>query len=172
MTRLKTSLVIAALLLTACCTQPAQVAAEPSVEPVLTLGPDGISGLDGQVPFTLPAVERAFEGFEVVSVSNGGVPVFHVREPGTTGTLFIVSPDWTRGFVGSVSAVLPAPEGGFEIRAGATPYSAVQEWPGIRCAGFTCDLPLAAGTLRLNFPATGDDPVLDRIAYIPAPAGP
>jgi hypothetical protein len=169
---LKTSLILAALLLTACCTQPAPPEAQPRAEATLTLGPDGISGLDGQVPFTLPAIERAFEGFEVVSAPNTGEPVFHVREPGSPDTLFIVSPDWTRGFVGSVSAVLPASAGGLEIRAGVTPYSAVRARPAIRCADFSCELPLSSGTLRLNFPATGDDPVLAKIAYVPAANGP
>lgn len=169
---MKTSLILSALLLTACCAQPAPPEAQPKAEATLTLGPNGISSLDGQVPFTLPAIERAFEGFEVVSAPNAGEPVFHVREPGSPDTLFVVSPDWTRGFIGSVSAVLPPAAGGLEIRAGLTRYSAVRDRQGIRCADFSCDLPLTAGTLRLNFPATGDDPVLDKIAYVPAPANP
>ncbi len=169
---MRTPLILAALLFTAGCTQPEPPAAQPGAEASLTFGSDGINGLDGQVPFTLPAVERAFEGFEVVSSPNGGEPVFHVRAPGSTDTLFVVSPDWTRGFVGSVSAVLPPSSGGLELRIGVTSYSALQERPGISCADFSCELPLPGGTLRLDFPATGDDPVLDQIAYVPLSAGP
>jgi len=169
---LKTSLILAALLLTACCTQPAPPEAQPKAEATLTIGPDGISSLNGQVPFTLPAIERAFEGFEVVSAPNGGEPVFQVREPGSTDTLFIVSPDWTRGFVGSVTAVIPASAGSLEVRAGVTLQVALQARLGAACADQICEIPLSGGTLILRFPADGEDPLLQEIAYFRAPNGP
>jgi hypothetical protein len=169
---LKTSLILAALLLTACCTQPAPPEAQPKAEATLTLGADGISSLNGQVPFTLPAIERAFEDFEVVAAPNAGEPVFHVREPGSPNTLFIVSPDWTRGFVGSVTAVLPPSAGGLEIQAGVTPQAALQERLGTACADFRCEIPLSGGSLILRFPAGGENPLLDEIAYVPAQNGP
>lgn len=177
---MKAGLILCAFLLTACCTQPAPVASEPAAEASLRIGPEGIIGLEGKVPFTLQAIERAFAGFEVVAAADAQQPVFHVREPSSEETLFIVTPDWTRGYVGSVSANLPGQSGTLEILVGVTPYSELRNTLPQPCAGepdlrdgpVSCDIALSAGTLRLDFPASRADPVLKQIAYFPGAARP
>ncbi len=172
---MKVGLILCALLLTACCTQPAPVASERAAEASVRIGPEGIIGLEGQVPFTLQAIERAFAGFEVVAAADARQPAFHVREPGSEETLFIVTPDWTRGYVGSVSANLPGQSGPLEILVGVTAHSELRNSlpqpctgePGLRDGPVSCDIALSAGILRLDFPANRADPVLEQVAYFP-----
>lgn len=169
---MKTGLILCALLLTACCSRPAPEVAQGPAEATLRIGPQGVAGLEGQAPFTLPAIERAFSGFDVVSMGDAEGPVFHVREPGTEVAVFIVSPDWTRGYIGAVSAKIP---GAPDMQAGVTPFSALPDSlaractsvPAMRDGPVRCETSLSAGTLRLEFPAGRGDPVLEQIAYFP-----
>lgn len=172
---MKAGLILCALLLTASCMQPAPVTSVPAPDASIRIGPDGIIGLEGQVPFTLPAIERAFAGFDIVTAADAQQPAFHVREPGGEQALFIVTPDWTRGHVGAVSANVPAGAGTLEVTAGVTAYSelgaALQppciQPPDVRGGAVTCDIALPAGRLELEFPAGPGDPVLEQIAYFP-----
>ncbi|MBA4227928.1 MAG: hypothetical protein C0456_15000 [Hyphomonas sp.] len=136
-----------------------------------TISADGAGGLRAQTPFTVPAMERAFPGLEVITVAEGDMPAFHIREPGSTAPLYIVTPDWTRGYAGAVatrSASVTGPDG---IRAGVTRYSELAEsWrsdcraePDLRDGPITCERP----GIRLSFPASRDDPVLAEIVFLP-----
>lgn len=151
------------LLLAAGCTQPAHAPNNTQTAPSVTIGPDGIAGLDGQVPFTLPAIERAFPGFDVVALQAEGVPVFHVRERGSETAVFVVSPDWTRGFAGAFTAIVPAAGGSLEAQAGASRLAAL----GPACSNQTCAVALQSGTLRLRFASGAGDATLEEIAYFP-----
>jgi hypothetical protein len=142
------------LLLAACCTQPAHAPANAQGAPSVMIGPDGIAGLDGQVPFTLAAIERAFPGFDVVALQVDGLPAFHVREPGSEAAVFVVSPDWTRGFAGAFTAILPVAGGSLAA-------------PNPPCSARTCTVALQSGALRLRFSSDASDAVLEEIVYFP-----
>lgn len=140
-----------------------------------TIGPDGAAGLAGQTPFTVPAMERAFPGLEVVSISDPETPAFHIRVPGSQTPLFVVTPDWTRGYAGAVatrSASVTGPDG---LRAGVTAYTQLPEsWradcmvePGWRDGPMTCERQSADGAFRLVFPPSRADPVLEEMVYLP-----
>lgn len=174
---MKPVLILHALLLAACCTQPVQLPEEDKLpDASIRLGPAGITGLEGQLPFTLPAMERAFEGFEVVSVADPDLPAFHIRETGSRDAIFIVTPDWTRGFTGSITALVPSQSGPFRVEAGVTTYGQLPAdfiqnctvQPGSRDGPVFCEAPLPAGRLTLDFPASRADPVLEEIAYYSA----
>ena len=136
-----------------------------------TIGPDGAGNLKAATPFTVPAIERACPGLEVVTVPDAEMPAFHVREPGSTTPLYIVTPDWTRGYAGAVATRSPSVTGPDGIRAGVTRYSdLVESWhsdcrsePGLRDGPITCERP----GIRLSFPASRDDPVLAEIVFLP-----
>lgn len=151
------------LLLAACCTQPAHAPANAQAAPSVMIGPDGIAGLDGQVPFTLAAIERAFPGFDVVALQVDGLPAFHVREPGSEAAVFVVSPDWTRGFAGAFTAILPVAGGSLAAEAGASSLAALNP----PCSARTCTVALQSGTLRLRFSSDASDAVLEEIVYFP-----
>ncbi len=175
---MKSCLILVALLLTACCTQPEPPAQVQAAS--LTITPDAINGFAGQVPFTLPAIERAFEGMDVVAAADVPEPAFHVREPGSAEPLFIVQPDWTRGYVGSVSASFLLGGEPREIKAGVTTYGELRDALPEPCSVQTnlqdgpvsCVIALSSGTLRLDFQGTGSDAVLGQIAFFPRAPGP
>lgn len=137
-----------------------------------TIGPGGAAGLTGQTPFTVPALERAFPGLEVISVPAADPPAFHIREPGAQAPLYIVTPDWTRGYAGAVatrSASVTGPDG---IRAGEARYSGLPESWKADCAAETdapiiCEQQAGTGSFRLRFRAGSDDPLLEEMAFLP-----
>lgn len=171
--------ILAVSLLAACGTQAAPLETERSAEPAVMLTASGIAGFEGDVPFTLPAIERAFAGMEVVAAPDTEIPAFHVRPEGAGPAVFIVRPDWTRGFVGSVAAVVPGGSLGREVQAGVTLASDVRAMPGLSCnvpsgardGGLSCEAGIGGGVLALTFPASQGDPVLERIAYFPPVSG-
>lgn len=171
---MRIALVLGGGLLAACCTQAAPVAVEPAPQAaVIIVTADGIAGFEGDVPFTLPAIERAFSGMDVVAAPGADVPAFHVRAPGSEATLFIVRPDWTRGHVGNVAAIVPEAGKNSEFQAGVSRASELREMGctappgGARDGALICEVPVQAGVLRFSFPASRDDPLLEQIAYFP-----
>ena len=173
---MRMGLVLGGTLLAACCTQAPPVGAEPAARTAsVVITADGIAGFEGDVPFTLPAIERAFAGMEVVAAPNADVPAFLVRPPGETTTWFVVRPDWTRGQVGSIAAIVPGASESTEFQVGISSTSETQTIPELACTvpsgardgDLVCEASGAAGVLRLSFIAGKGDPVLDQIAYIP-----
>lgn len=170
---MKPALILTAVLLAACCTQPAPQANAP--EPSITLTEDGIAGLDGQIPFTLPAIERAFPGLDVVAAPTPENPAFEVREPRSNAALFVVAPDWTLGFVGSITTQVPAGGGPISLRPGVSTLEDLPESLQQRCdvpAGgpARCTVQLASGSLILGFSSFSGARTLYSVAYfLPAP---
>jgi thiol-disulfide isomerase/thioredoxin len=106
------------------------------------IGPDGAMRLTGETPFTLEAVKLAFPGRDIVAnqaAENGApFPVFEIRTPPAAGiagsVLYVVEPDWTRGYVASVRAVSPevtGPDGG---RIGTLRLSALAPSTRLSCS--------------------------------------
>ena len=173
---MRMGVVLGGTLLAACCTQAPPVGAEPAARTAsIVITADGIAGFEGDVPFTLPAIERAFAGMEVVAAPNADVPAFLVRPPEEATALFVVRPDWTRGYVGSIAAIVPGASENIEFQVGvsnardtqAVPELACTEPSGARDGALVCEASRAAGVLRFSFRAGKGDPVLDQIAYIP-----
>lgn len=167
--------ITAAFLLAACCTQPAPPQETHAPEPAFILTPDGIAGIEGRVPFTLPAIERAFEGLDVVAVPTTEMPAFEVREPGSRTALFRVVPDWTLGFAGTVSVLVPGEVGPAELLPGVSSFNDLpvdiartcKPEPGFRDGPVSCTIALSGGTVILGFPASRQVPLLESVRYIP-----
>lgn len=87
----------------------ARVRGEVRKAEAIVIGPDGVAGLNSAAPFKLQTLEKAFPGLDVVPgpVSQEGAASFSVRLPGSTQESLRIEPDWTRGFVGSVSSRAP-----------------------------------------------------------------
>lgn len=176
---MKAALILSAAVLTACCTQPAPAPApeEPARMPSVLIGTEGLEGLSGQVPFTLPVIERTFPGFDIVTAAGSAEPAFHVREPGQAQALFIVTADWSRGYIGQIATRLPGEN--TDLVAGTTRFSDLPETVARTCSGtpdpggpqVTCDISLPHGALTLGFQAGRDDPLLESVAYTPARPG-
>ena len=173
---MRMGLVLGGTLLAACCTQAPPVGAEPAVPAAgVVITADGIAGFEGDVPFTLPAIERAFAGMEVFAAPNADVPAFLVRPPGEATAWFVVRPDWTRGYVGSIAAIVPGASESTEFQVGISSTSETQTIPELACTvpsgardgALICEASRTAGVLRFSFRAGKGDPVLDQIAYIP-----
>ena len=163
----RAALIVLSTLLAACGTPDGEATAEAAY----TIGPEGAGNLTGETPFTLPAIERAFSGLDVVAVSVTGTPVFEVREPGRSAALYVVTPDWTRGYAGAVGTASPDVAGPKNLRAGMSRLSDVPTPLKASCAE-----PSAAGAItlvcdspgfRLEFSGTGADPLLARQTYLP-----
>lgn len=160
-----------ALLLAACGTPDGGAANEQAGGPAYTISAEGAGSLRAQTPFTVPAIERAFPGLEVVTLSGADLPAFHIREAGSAAPLYIVTPDWTRGYAGAVSTASPHVSGPGGLRAG---ISRRNEAPADLTA--TCTAPetggditliCEAGRFRLEFTGAGDNPLLARQTYLP-----
>ena len=173
---MRMGVVLGGTLLAACCTQAPPVGAEPAARtPSVVITAGGIAGFEGDVPFTLPAIERAFAGMEVVAAPNADVPAFLVRPPEEATALFVVRPDWTRGYVGSIAAIVPGASENIEFQVGVSSTNRPQTIPELACTvpsgardgALICEASRVAGVLRLSFRASRGDPVLDQIAYAP-----
>ena len=173
---MRMGLVLGGTLLAACCTRAPPVGAEPAAQTAgVVITADGIAGFEGDVPFTLPAIERAFAGMEVVAAPNADVPAFLVRPPGETTAWFVVRPDWTRGQVGSIAAIVPGASESTAFQVGVSSTSQTRTVPELACTvpsgardgALVCEASRAAGVLRFSFREGKGDPVLDQIAYIP-----
>lgn len=164
----RAALIVLSTLLAACGTPDG----EASAEAAYTIGPEGAGNLKGETPFTLPAIERAFHGLDVLAVSVTGTPVFEVREPGSSAALYVVTPDWTRGYAGAVGTASPDVAGPNNLRAGMSRLSDVPIALKANCAEpspagavtLVCDSP----GFRLEFSGTGADPLLARQTYLPS----
>lgn len=160
--------VISALVLAACGTPDGNNAGSQVAH---TIGPEGAGNLTATTPFTVPAMERAFPGMEVVTVAEGDMPSFHIREAGSNAPVYVVTPDWTRGYAGAVSTSLPDVTGPGGLRAGVSRLSAAPETLKTNCAApemageitLVCDSP----HFRLEFAGPGADPLLARQTYLP-----
>ena len=165
-----------ALILSACGTPEGRATAgSETAEPAYTISPEGAGGLKAATPFTVPAMERAFPRLEVVTVSDPDTPAFHVREPGSLAPLYVVTPDWTRGYAGAVATSDPGVEGAGGLRVGVTRYSGLpQGWQGL-CVeeagpsgnGYTCEQQAEGAGFRLEFVPDEDDPLLSRMIFLP-----
>lgn len=160
-----------ALLLAACGTPDGQAENGDASAGAYTIGPDGAGGLKAPTPFTVPAMERAFPGLEVVTVSEGGLPAFHIREAGSAAPLYIVTPDWTRGYAGAVAATSAEVTGPGGLRAGVSKLSDAPANLQAACAApeASGEITLSCETdrFRLEFSGAGDDPLLARQTYLP-----
>lgn len=139
-----------------------------------------IAALPGRMPFTLPAIERAFPGHDIVSVmedpASGAPPEFHIRPQGSEAALFIVTPDWSRGMAGEIATTDPGVTGPGGIRPGRSRQSDVTAALGGQCARLepspglppACEVTEGRVHLRLEFEA-GElpDPVLQRLVALP-----
>lgn len=167
MTRLS---LVCALILAACGT-PEGGAGTGEAGAAYTIGPDGAGDLTAQTAFTVPAIERAFPGLEVVTVSDPSLPAFHIREAGDGAPLYIVTPDWTRGYAGAVSTEAGEVSGPGGLRAGTSRLSDTPADLKSACTlpetegeiTLTCE----AGRFRLEFSSRGSDPLLARQTYLP-----
>ncbi|AXE65207.1 hypothetical protein BBF93_14015 [Hyphomonas sp. CACIAM 19H1] len=156
-----------ALILAACGTPVGQSGGEAAY----FIGPEGAANLTAETPFTVPALERAFLGLDVVTIPDADMPAFHVREAGSTAPLYVVTPDWTRGYAGAVATTSPDVAGPGGVRVGASRLADVPEALKTRCAppptvsdiGLVCESP----HFRLEFRGTGADPLLARQTYLP-----
>jgi hypothetical protein len=175
---MKRTLVLPALLLASCCTQPlSEPAPPPAPAEAVTVTASGIEGLSGQIPFTLPSIERAFPGFTIVTDEEDGVPVFSVREPGSKSDLFRLRPDWSRGFIGSVSVLVPGAAGPAELTPGQSPFTDLPAEIANDCTPgptptdgpFSCTVALSTGTLILDFPSARYTARLESARYVPGP---
>ncbi|MFN7054291.1 hypothetical protein [Hyphomonas sp.] len=139
------------------------------------------SRLPGRTPFTLPAVQQAFPGLEVVAVledpARGELPRFDVRAPGDTAPLYRLTPDWTRGLVGEVATDHPAISGPGGLQTGTTRRAeALAALNGAPCEPltgpgappFACEANTDGAVLRLEFAGEAADAVLVRLVWLPA----
>lgn len=161
-----------ALALAACGTPEGRSASGTGAgETAYTIGPDGAAGLKAQTPFTVPAMERAFPDLEVVTISDPETPAFHIRETGSEMPLYIVTPDWTRGYVGAVATRSVEVSGPGGLRAGESRLSEVASPLKANCAPpeTQSDISLVceSGRLRLEFSGTGGDLLLLQQTYLP-----
>jgi hypothetical protein len=136
-----------------------------------TIGPDGAAGLAAQTPFTVPAMERAFPGLVVVTISDPDTPAFHIRAAGSDTPLYIVTPDWTRGYAGAVATRSAKVSGPGGLRAGESRLSDVPGQLKSSCAPpeMESDISLVCetGRLRLEFAGPGGDLLLVQQTYLP-----
>ncbi len=104
-----------------------------------TIGPDGAMQLSGPTVFDVRAVEAAFPGHEVVPVTDSATKtsVFHVRARGETSPRFIIASDWTRGYVGKVTAVDPSVTGPDGMVIGRTQLQAMPAALQTRCEPYS-----------------------------------
>lgn len=147
-------------------------AEDPSpADALLRIGPDGAGQLTGGFPFTVQAAERAFPGYEVVSAGDAETPALQVRRPGSEAAVFIITPDWTRGFAGAVSTGDSAVAGPGGIRAGVTRLGGVPDGLKTGCAvpdepageSLVCE----TASFRLEFQGTGEEALLTRQTWLP-----
>lgn len=136
-----------------------------------TIGPDGAARLSEATPFTVPALERAFPGLDVVAFNEAGLPVFHIRAPGETEPLYIVTPDWTRGYAGAVATETGEVSGPGGLRAGKSQLGDVPAELKASCAppeaGGEIDLVCESGRFRIEFAGEGESAVLIRQTFLP-----
>lgn len=173
---MKRALILPAILLAACCTQPPPSPAPPS-EPAeaVTVTGSGVEDIGGQIPFILPAIERAFPGFIIVTDDEDEIPVFGVREPGSETDLFRLRPDWSRGFIGSVAVLVPTDTGTVELQPNVTNFADLPADTAQACTPeqprpsdlLSCEVPLSTGTLILNFPSARYTRKLNSASYVP-----
>jgi hypothetical protein len=161
-----------ALALAACGTPEGRSASGTgAAETAYTIGPDGAAGLAAQTPFTVPAMERAFPGLEVVTISDPETPAFHIRETGREMPLYIVTPDWTRGYAGAVATRSAEVSGPGGLRAGESRLSEVAAPLKASCAPpeTQSDISLVceSGRLRLEFSGMDGDLLLLQQTYLP-----
>ena len=134
---------------------------------------DQAAGLAGRAPFTLPSMQSAFPGHEIISRSKdaaaGTPPAFEVRAAGSDKALFLVTPDWSRGQVGEVSTTSAAVEGPNGMRVGASRQSEAVAAFSEACAAQTCEATIAGERLSLEFSGEGEDPLLTRLVWLPNP---
>lgn len=161
-----------ALALAACGTPEGRNAnGTEAADAAYTIGPDGAAGLLAQTPFTVPAMERAFPGLEVVTHSDPDTPAFHIRKAGSKTPLYIVTPDWTRGYAGAVATRSAEVSGPGGLRAGTSRLSEVAAPLKASCAApeTARDISLVcqSGRLRLEFGGTGGDLLLLQQTYLP-----
>ncbi|MFN7179270.1 hypothetical protein [Hyphomonas sp.] len=175
---MKRALVLLALLLASSCTQPLpEPAPPPAPAEAVTVTASSIEGLSGQIPFTLPSIERAFPGFTIVADEEDGVPIFSVREPGSDADLFRLRPDWSRGFIGSVTVLVPGDTGLVELQPNVSPFTdlpaeiaqACNPEPAPTDGPFSCTVALSTGELILAFPSARYAPRLESARYVPGP---
>lgn len=169
MTRLAlpTVSLISALVLAACGTPYGSERSEMTH----TIGPEGAGGLTAATPFTVPAMERAFPGLEVITVVGADMPTFHIYEATNSAPVYVVTPDWTRGYAGAVSTGLPDVTGPDGLRAGVSRLSEAPQPLKENCAApemagditLICESP----NFRLEFSGPGPDPLLARQTYLP-----
>ncbi|PKP80500.1 MAG: hypothetical protein CVT79_14530 [Alphaproteobacteria bacterium HGW-Alphaproteobacteria-18] len=160
-----THLTLAVIVILAACAAPENAQAP------YTIGPEGAGGLSAQTPFTVPAIERAFPGLDVITVAETDLPAFHIREAGSETPLYIVTPDWTRGYAGAVATTSPDVIGPGRLRAGLSHLSDVPATLPPTCAApetpgeitLVCETP----GFRLEFSGAGNDPLLARQTYLP-----
>jgi hypothetical protein len=162
---------LASTLLLAACTAPGGEAGPGEADAPYRIGPDGAAGLTEAAPFTVPAMERAFDGLDVVSLSDPDLPAFEARVPATGAPLYVVTPDWSRGFAGAASTSAADVVGPGGIRAGRSRLSDVADDLKTACAP-----PEEAGEMvlvcesdrfRLEFTGETGDPLLARQTYLP-----
>ncbi|MBY9068478.1 hypothetical protein K1X12_16370 [Hyphomonas sp. WL0036] len=162
---------LASILLLTACTAPEGKAGPGEADAPYRIGPDGAAGLTEAAPFTVPAMERAFEGLEVVSLPDPDLPAFEARIPATGAPLYVVTPDWSRGYTGAVSTSAADVAGPGGIRAGRSRLSDVAEELKAACAP-----PEEAGEIvlvcesdrfRLEFTGETGNPLLARQTYLP-----
>lgn len=136
-----------------------------------TIGPEGAVNLKAATPFTLPAIERAFPGLDVVTMPDPEMPAFHVRGAGSAAPLYIVTPDWTRGYTGAVATASPDVAGPGGVRAGVSRLADVPEALKTGCAPpeTASEITLACESphYRLEFSGAGANPLLVRQTYLP-----
>jgi thiol-disulfide isomerase/thioredoxin len=93
-----------------------------------TIGPEGAMKLKGETPFTMEAMQTAFPGHEFISETiAGGIanyPVFHVVAPEKPSErLYTVEPDWTKGYVRTVSTLSASVKGPGGVQIGVLTLS-------------------------------------------------
>lgn len=160
-----------ALSLMACGTPESRAGQQKAGTHSYRIGPEGAAGLTGQTPFTVPAMERAFPELEVITVSDPETPAFHIREAGSQAPLYIVTPDWTRGYAGAVATTSPDVSGPGGLRAGFSRLSDAPADLKVACAAPEAEgeitLLCQAGRFRLEFSGAGETPLLARQTYLP-----
>lgn len=160
-----------ALILAACGTPEGGAGNGDASAGAYTIGPNGAGNLTARTAFTVPAMERAFPGLDVVTVPEGDLPAFHIRAAGSQAPLYIVTPDWTRGYAGAVATRSAEVSGPGGLRAGTSRLSQVPAPFKARCAppeaASDVSLVCESGRLRLEFAGKGDDPLLVQQTYLP-----
>lgn len=159
------------LSLMACGTPEGQAGQEKPDAAAYIIGPEGAAGLTGQTPFTVPALERVFPGLEVISISDPETPAFHIREAGSPAPIYVITPDWTRGYAGAVATEAGEVSGPGGLRAGTSRLSDAPADLKTACTApetegeitLTCEV----DRFRLEFSGRGSDPLLARQIYLP-----